>query len=64
MSGIKIEYICTYCGNRSIRLISTGRPMPGRCPAKSKIVGKSVPHTWVKNRTMWNKNTSFAHNGK
>ena len=52
MSGIKIEYICTYCGNRSIRLISTGRPMPGRCPAKSKIVGKSVPHTWVKNRTM------------
>lgn len=41
-----IEWMCTQCGRKERRSISTGRPMPGTCSKKN---GK--PHSWVKNRT-------------
>ena len=42
----RIEYMCTYCGEKVGRMPSMGRPMPGKCPRK---VG-GQPHKWVINR--------------
>lgn len=47
----KIEYMCSYCGRRTIRAKSVGRPMPGNCPRKPKDkAGKMKPHTWTISR--------------
>ena len=46
-----IEYMCRYCGTKTIRSTSQGRPMPGNCSRKPKTRdGKMQPHTWVINR--------------
>lgn len=46
-----IEYMCRYCGKKSIRSQNAGRPMPGICRRKSEVSGgKSLPHSWVINR--------------
>ena len=52
MAPVKnIEYMCTWCGKKTIRLSSRGRPEPGNCPRKSKDAkGHNRPHTWVINR--------------
>ena len=44
----KIEYICTYCGKKTIRSEMIGRPEPGKCPRKTG----DRPHTWQKNRVL------------
>ena len=41
-----VEYQCTWCGKRVIKVDGTGRPLPGKCPRK----GGDKPHTWVINR--------------
>lgn len=47
----KVEYICTWCGQKTVTFISNGRPFPGRCPRKPKdSEGKMKPHTWTINR--------------
>jgi|InofroStandDraft_1065614.scaffolds.fasta_scaffold07974_8 DNA-directed RNA polymerase subunit RPC12/RpoP len=49
----QIEYVCSYCGKKSVRSETMGRPAPGQCPRKGKTLdGRSKPHTWVKNRTL------------
>ena len=40
-SSKRIQYMCTYCGKKTTRSSSQGRPMPGRCPKKE---GKK-PHS-------------------
>lgn len=47
----KIEYMCTWCGKRAIKMAAAGRPEPGTCPKKGTTRdGKGKPHTWVINR--------------
>jgi len=47
MAEIKrIEYMCTYCGQRVSRMLSMGRPMPGKCNRR----GGDMPHRWIINR--------------
>ena len=42
-----IEYICTYCGKRTLRSSISGRPYPDNCPRKPKNKdGSMKPHTW------------------
>ena len=41
----RVEWMCTQCGQKVVRSINSGRPMPGRC---SRRDGK--PHRWVMNR--------------
>lgn len=41
-----VEYMCSQCGNKQVRRIGTGKPLPGTCPKKT---GKK-PHSWVVNR--------------
>ncbi len=49
-----VDYICTWCGQHSLRRASQGRPMPGECPRKPKgRDGKSKPHTWVVNKKFY-----------
>ena len=49
----KIEYMCTYCGARTVRVAWTGRPSPGYCSARSNAAnGKKWPHRWVVNRRL------------
>ena len=49
----RIEYICTYCGQKVVKLVTCGRPMPGNCPRKPKNKdGKMKPHTWRINRRL------------
>lgn len=43
-----IEYICTYCGKKTLKNKSLGRPDPGTCQRR----GKNMPHRWVKNREL------------
>ena len=43
-----IEWMCRNCGQKQIKVVSVGRPMPGRCP-RSKSGG---PHRWVRNRSI------------
>lgn len=43
-----IEWMCRNCGQKQIKVVSVGRPMPGRRP-RSKSGG---PHRWVRNRTI------------
>lgn len=46
-SGAKrVEYMCRYCGTRTTRFKSNGRPLPGTCRRR----GPNQPHSWVKNR--------------
>lgn len=48
----RIEYMCTYCGRKTIKSTRAGRPEPGRCPRKTN----GGPHHWVQNRKLvWNK---------
>lgn len=42
----KVEWMCRYCGQRSLRFKSNGRPFPGHCPRRKS----DLPHSWVKNR--------------
>ena len=44
----RIEYMCTYCGKKTIRSEMIGRPEPGRCPRKQG----DKPHSWRINRTL------------
>lgn len=47
----RIEYICSYCGAKTVKSKSLGRPMPGNCPRKPKDKdGKMKPHSWRVNR--------------
>lgn len=41
-----VEYMCSYCGNKCVRMVNTGKPLPGNCPRRS---GKQ-PHRWTINR--------------
>jgi hypothetical protein len=41
-----VEYICSYCGKKSLRGLSLGRPLPGKCPRKQG----DKPHSWRVNR--------------
>ena len=41
-----IEYMCRYCGKKTNRMDSMGRPDPGKCPRKQG----DRPHSWVVNR--------------
>ena len=41
-----VEYICSYCGNKVVRMVNTGKPMPGKCPRKQG----NKPHSWTVNR--------------
>lgn len=43
-----IEWMCTKCGQKTIKTETGGRPMPGRCPRSTN----GGPHHWVKNRTL------------
>ena len=48
---VKVEYMCSWCGTRTWRTISSGRPVPGNCPRRPKgRDGKAKPHSWVVNR--------------
>lgn len=40
------EYMCRYCGKKTTKFDTSGKPSPGVCPRK----GKNQPHSWVKNR--------------
>lgn len=33
----RIEYMCSYCGKKTIRSSAQGRPLPGKCPRKMEI---------------------------
>lgn len=44
----RVEYMCSYCGKKEIRLKSIGRPMPGKCPRRNG----DMPHRWIVNRTL------------
>ena len=46
MATTNIEYICTYCGKKTVRAGNQGRPVPGKCPRKTG----DKPHTWVVNK--------------
>lgn len=47
----RVEYMCTYCGTKSVRFIEHGRPFPGVCARRGKTkAGKTFPHRWVVNR--------------
>lgn len=46
-----IEYMCSYCGTKTTRSATSGRPDPGTCPRKPKTKdGRGKPHSWVINR--------------
>ena len=48
----KVEYICTYCGERITKVAWAGQPNPGTCKRrKDAINGRNWPHSWVINRT-------------
>lgn len=42
----RIEYMCSYCGKKTTRSETMGRPMPGKCPKKAN----GGPHSWKINR--------------
>lgn len=47
----RIEYMCRYCGAKTGRPISIGRPDPGQCLRRSKTKeGHCQPHSWVINK--------------
>ena len=46
----KIEYMCSFCGQKVSRLFESGRPEPGNCPRKKKKDGTMGPHSWKINR--------------
>lgn len=41
-----VEYMCTYCGTKTSRPVTRGRPAPGKCPRRKN----NQPHRWVINR--------------
>jgi len=48
---MSVEYMCSWCGTKTTRSSTMGRPLPGTCPRKGKTRdGKAKPHTWVVNR--------------
>ena len=50
--GNRVEWMCTYCGAKTVKPATMGRPMPGKCPRKAKNAkGIQGPHSWRKNRT-------------
>lgn len=44
----KIEYMCSYCGRKTVKGENFGRPDPGKCPRKTN----GGPHSWRKNRVL------------
>lgn len=47
----RVEYMCTWCGQKVTRSSALGRPSPGQCAKKGKTNdGRAKPHTWVVNR--------------
>ena len=41
-----VEFMCTYCGKKTSKSATSGRPDPGKCPKKTG----EKPHSWVINR--------------
>ena len=41
-----IEYMCRYCGQKTMLSQSRGRPEPGHCPRKNR----NGAHSWIINR--------------
>lgn len=48
---ICIEYMCVYCGRKTRRGLTLGRPDPGKCPRRKN----NMPHRWVINRKIYGK---------
>ena len=48
MAVKRIQYMCSYCGKKETRLVSLGRPLPGKCPRKTG----NKPHSWVINKKL------------
>ena len=46
--GPKQEWMCTACGQKELRYVSAGRPLPGNCPQEKG----DKPHSWTVNRKM------------
>ena len=46
----RIEYMCSQCGKKELRFVSSERPQPGKCPRREG----NKPHTWVINRQFEN----------
>ena len=55
MSAIKkiinVEYMCRYCGARTVKPQHGGRPLPGNCPRRPRNrMGQPQPHSWALSR--------------
>jgi hypothetical protein len=49
--NVNVEYMCRYCGARTVRTQTSGRPLPGNCSRRPKnSMGKYQPHSWVISR--------------
>lgn len=49
----KVEYMCAFCGERIVKPVWAGRPVPGTCIARSRSMGgtgRKWPHRWIVNR--------------
>ena len=48
---VNVEYMCRWCGGKSVRPRTAGRPLPGNCSRRPRNrLGKPQPHSWVINR--------------
>ena len=48
---VTIEYMCSYCGQKTTRSAPSGKPAPGNCSRKPKNRdGSMKPHSWKINR--------------
>ncbi len=45
---ISIEYMCNYCGQKTLRGPKAGKPQPGKCSKRTN----NQPHRWVVNRKL------------
>lgn len=51
---VRVEYMCRWCGTKTLKSVLAGRPLPGNCPRRPKNrMGKSQPHSWVINRKFY-----------
>ena len=49
----RIEYMCSWCGQKQVRPSEMGRPQPGNCSRRPRnSAGKPQPHSWVINRKL------------
>ena len=49
---IRVEFLCTWCGKRTMCSATHGRPEPGVCPKRSSAT-RERPHVWLKNRKFY-----------